>query len=249
MSGGPLRGIDCLVLAGGFGTRIRPVLGDLPKVLAPVGGRPALALVIAWLRAHGADRIVLALGHQAGPVIDWVSATSMPGCDIVSVVEPAPLGTAGALRHARPNLRGGTLLVVNGDTLLDADIGRFLADHRRHGTDATVLCVARDDTGRYGRIELDQQGRVATFAEKGGRAGPGLINAGVYLIEPCLLDVIDKSGAVSLEHDVLSTLGTGSLGASQADCRFVDLGVPAGYEEAQSLFANDRVQPAPAERH
>ena len=110
------------MLAGGLGTRIRPVLGDTPKLLAPIGGRPYLWYLLEWLRKFGARRIVLGLGHGAGAVLDYLRAQPAADLDIVTVVEPSPLGTAGAIRFARAHLRSDPVLVLNGDTFVNADL-------------------------------------------------------------------------------------------------------------------------------
>jgi NDP-sugar pyrophosphorylase family protein len=243
MTAGPLTGIDVLILAGGLGTRIRSVLGDTPKVLAPVAGRPTAALILDWLTGQGADRVIFALGHRAEAVQDWLAANPRPGCELITVVEPEPLGTAGAIRFARPALRGGLLLVLNGDTLLDADLSPLVRDHGEKGAEATLLCLALTETGRYGRLELDAGGWISRFAEKDPAAGPGLINAGVYLFEPAFLDRLNALQARSIEQDAFARLPAGSLAGSITQCRFIDLGIPSALEEAQTLFASNLYAP------
>ncbi|TAN64720.1 MAG: hypothetical protein EPN20_08070, partial [Magnetospirillum sp.] len=134
-----LFGIDVVVLAGGLGTRIRGVLGDTPKVLAPINGRPFLDHLLDHLARLGAGRAVLSLGVGADRVSDHL-AHRPPPLPVIQVIEPAPLGTAGALRHALPCLSGDPVMVMNGDTWLETDFAAFLAEHHRAGRPVSLLC-------------------------------------------------------------------------------------------------------------
>jgi len=122
-----LAAVDVFVIAGGLGTRIGSVLGNTPKLLARIGGRPYLAYLLDWLRRFGAKRIVLGLGHQAQAVVDFLDRDKAAGdgLEIVPVIEPRPLGTAGAIRFARGNLRSDPVLIMNGDSFADADLCAF----------------------------------------------------------------------------------------------------------------------------
>lgn len=240
-----LAGMDVVILAGGLGTRIRSVLGDTPKLLAPVGGRPLLDLLAAHLAGCGADRIVLALGWGAEMVADYLPRLAQkpifagPGrhCpDIIPIAEPVQAGTAGAVRHVRQHLRPGPAIVMNGDTLTDADVAALAARQAASGADAALLCVAVADTGRFGCIELTDDNRIARFAEKAPAAGPGLISAGIYALSAGLLDRIAASQATSLESDFFQQAPPGALAALVSGGRFVDVGTPDGFAEAQTLF-------------
>ena len=185
--------LDVLVIAGGLGTRIQSALGDTPKLLAPIGGRPYLAYLLDWLRRFGAKRIVLGLGHRAQAVADFLerNTSSYDDLTVVTVTEPGPLGTAGAIRFARANLRTDPVLVMNGDSFADADLCAFVAHHRRVPAKATLLCAEVDDAGRYGRVELDGEGRIRGFIEKDPDFhGRSAVSAGVYLFSAALLDEI-----------------------------------------------------------
>jgi len=231
-----LADIDVAVLAGGLGTRIRGVLGDTPKVLAPVAGRPFLAHLLDRLAGFGARRVVLCLGHLAEHVEIWLAQNPHPGLEVVTIVEAVPLGTAGALRLARPALTSDPVLVLNGDTLIDADLGAFASAHRAGGTPASVLCVAVDDGARYGRVTIGPDGRIARFAEK-VPGGPGIINAGVYLFGAAWLDGFARGNAISLERDVLMVAPSGTLGAVIARGHFVDIGTPESLATAAAILA------------
>jgi len=231
--------LDVLVIAGGLGTRIQSALGDTPKLLAPIGGRPYLAYFLDWLRRFGARRIVLGLGHRAQAVVDYLdrSKSSYADLTVVTVTEPEPLGTAGAIRFARPNLRSDPVLVMNGDSFADADLCAFVAHHRRARAKATLLCAEVEDAGRYGRVELDRKGRIRSFIEKDPNFhGRSAVNAGVYLFSAALLDEIAGGSAVSLEHDVFGRAAAGSLAAFAGRFTFIDIGTPESLKLAERVF-------------
>ncbi len=242
-----LADIDVFVIAGGLGTRIAPVLGNLPKLMAPISGRPYLAHLLDWLSGFGARRIVLGLGHMAGAVTDFIdSQNSVRGnLTIESVIEPRPLGTAGAIRFARGRLRTDPVLVMNGDSYVDADICQFVAFHRQAKTTATLLCADVDDAGRYGRIELDGEGRIRGFAEKDPHFhGGGPVSAGMYLLSAEFLDGIEAGQASSLERDVFARAASGSLAAFSGPFPFIDIGTPESLVLAGQFFG-DRKQAEP----
>jgi mannose-1-phosphate guanylyltransferase len=231
-----LAGIDIAVLAGGLGTRLQGVLHGRPKVLAPVAGVPFLAHLLAQIRAQGGSRVVLCLGHRARPVLAYLRANPPVGLQVVAIVEPRPLGTAGAIAHALPSLRTDPVLVLNGDTYVGADFRQMLGDYRRRGLAASMLCVGVPSAARYGAVEVDAGGRVARFREKDpASAAAGLINAGVYLFGRAVLERIRALGEGSLEYDVLQRLPPASLGAWPVAAPFVDIGTPESLARAAAV--------------
>ncbi|MGH6660536.1 MAG: sugar phosphate nucleotidyltransferase [Rhodospirillales bacterium] len=238
MAGACLRDIDAVVLAGGLGTRIRRVLGGTPKLLASVGGRPFLEILVARLRQFGARRLVLGLGHGAHKVTAHLEAHPITGMDTVVAVEPKPLGTAGALRFLRPHIESDLALVLNGDSYVGADLCDFVAAHRRSGAHASLLCVEVADARRFGRVDVGAGGRVRAFREKEAkRAGAGVVNAGVYLFSAVVLDRIAKMPGESLEKDVFPKLLLDGVNAVVCDAPFVDIGTPAGLKAAIQVIA------------
>ena len=234
-----LASLDIFVIAGGLGTRIGPVLGATPKLLAPISGRPYLAHLFDWLRRFGAKHVVLGLGHQAQAVVDFLDRdkAATAGLDVVPVVEPRPLGTAGAVRFARGQLRSDPVLIMNGDSFADADLCALVARHRSAGAKATLLCVEVDDAGRYGRVEIDADGRIGGFIEKDlNYHGASSISAGVYLFSAALLDEIAAGGAVSLEHDVFAAAPPGSFAALAGRFAFIDIGTPESLKAAERVI-------------
>lgn len=233
----PLAGIDVAVLAGGLGTRIADVLGDTPKVLAPIGGiggRPFLSLLLDRLK--GARKVVLCLGHLAPKVEAWLAA-NRPPMPVETVVEPQPLGTAGALRFALPHLASDPVLVMNGDSVVETDLGAFVADHRRSGALGSLLAVEVPDGSRFGRLEIGAGGRLKRFVEKDPAAtGAAWINGGVYAFTPALLGQLAGADGPSLERDFLSKLPEATLHVAKRQARFIDIGTPASLAAAPGFF-------------
>lgn len=271
---GALTGRDVVILAGGLGTRIRATLGDTPKALAllAAGGGAAggggagaggagaggdgitmLGLLLDQLIAQGADRAVLALGHRAEAVVAWLAGAASSdrtykGLTVTPVTEPEPLGTAGALRHVRPYLRPGPVVVMNGDTVVTVDFAALLARWAESKADIAIFCVHAADAGRYGRVTLTEDGWVAGFAEKEPNAGAGMINAGVYVFSDAGLNAVATSDAVSLERDVFQRAPAGAIAAfsdraADGEAGFVDIGTPEGLARARAMLRADAGPP------
>jgi NDP-sugar pyrophosphorylase family protein len=219
--------IDVAVLAGGLGTRLRGVLPDSPKSLAPVDGKPFLEHLLLWLARQGVRRVLLGLGYRASDVVAFLERRPFPSLEIETVVEPEPLGTAGAVAFAAPHFRSSPILVMNGDTIVDADLNEFLRAHCGSSAPASILCVEVDNAGRYGRVEIGPDNRLVRFAEKDpAAAGGAWINAGMYLFERPFLERFAGIGKGSLERDVLERAPSGHIFAFQTKGRFLDIGTP-----------------------
>ncbi|CAA7627640.1 Nucleoside-diphosphate-sugar pyrophosphorylase [Candidatus Terasakiella magnetica] len=233
-----LKTIDIVVLCGGLGTRISAVLGDTPKILAPVDGHPFLAILAGWLKGFGARRLVLCIGHLAHKVTAYLAATPLTDMAVATSIEAQPLGTGGALRQAMPLLTSDPVMVMNGDSWISADLGAFAADFHASGAEIAMLCVAVDDARRFGRVEMDAGGRVSAFAEKdAAHTGPGLINAGIYLFSQAALADLAATAAVSLEREFLATRPAGAIRAFVPDgARFIDIGTPESLAQAVEII-------------
>lgn len=243
---GALAEIDVAVLCGGLGTRLRSVLGETPKILAPVSGRPFLDHLLRWLAGYGARRVVLCLGYRAQPVLEHLAAHPFPGLKVATSIEPEPLGTAGALRLAVPLLRSDPVLVMNGDTFVDADLAAFVATHRKRHAAASILCASVPSTARYGRLDVDETGRIRQFREKDpADTRPGTINAGLYLFSRAWLQGLAQSTGASLERDVFAAAPAGTFAAIPADSlTFLDIGTPESFAEAEQVMAKALRRPA-----
>ena len=220
--------MNALILAGGLGTRLRPLTDETPKSLLPIANRPFLEHQIDHLRSHGVDRVVLSLGYLP----DAIEAYFGDRCEYV--VEPEPLGTGGAIRFAGGGF-DSTFLVCNGDILTDLDLTALVAFHRERDARATIALTPVDDPSRYGLVLTTGGGAVTAFVEKpapGTVAPPAQINAGTYVLEPDVLDLIEAGRQVSIEHDVFPRLVGDGLHALGSDARWRDIGTPESYLEA-----------------
>lgn len=226
--------MEAIVLAGGLGTRLRSVVPDLPKSLAPVAGRQFLAIVLETLAAQGFTSVVLSVGYR-WELIQAAIGDAFAGMTIRYAVENQPLGTGGAIRMSVRQCTGPDVFVLNGDSYVDVDCVAMLAAHRAAGAKLTLCTVAVDDVGRYGRVELEGN-RIVDFVDK-GTTGPGRINAGVYVMARNLLEDSKLPEVFSFERDVLAPRVRDLCPlAFPARDSFIDIGVPEDYARAQILF-------------
>ena len=226
---------EAIILAGGFGTRLRGIVDDVPKPLAPVAGRPFLGWLLDRLAASGMRRCILATGYLS-EVIEQRIGTRWQGMDIAYSVEPEPLGTGGAIRLAAGRLQGAAAHVLNGDTWLEYDPAALEAAARDPGAPMAIALARVDDVARYGAVDIDSH-RVAGFREK-GEAGAGWINAGCYFLATEALASLPARDAFSFERDVLEPrVQAGTVAAFTNTAGFIDIGVPEDYARAQLQFA------------
>ncbi len=225
-----------VVLVGGFGTRLRPLTDTIPKSMLPVAHVPLIARLIGTLERGGVDAVTLALGFRPGPFVDAFPDARCGGVVLDYVVEPEPLDTAGAIRFAADHAGlDDTFVVVNGDVLTDLDLAGLVAAHRSSGADATIHLTAVDDPSAFGVADLDPSGRVLAFVEKPapGTEPSNLINAGTYVFEPSVLDLIEPGRPVSVERDTFPRLVTaGRMYAVATDDYWIDAGRPELYLRA-----------------
>jgi NDP-sugar pyrophosphorylase family protein len=238
----PIEGgeLDVVVLAGGLGTRLAPVLPCVPKILAPVGCGPFLDHLLEWLAERGFHRVIFCLGHMANLVQEHLVARNLQDLDISVVVEPKPLGTAGAVAFASRLLGSDPVMIMNGDTLVDLNIVQFLKAYRNSGAAGSIVCTWVEDAARYGKIVLDTDDRVIQFVEKDASAGPSLISAGIYLLGRSLLKQLVECKGQSLERDFLQILPPATIHAFRTKGKFIDIGTPDTLARARELFAGAR---------
>lgn len=236
--------VTAAILAGGFGTRLQAVLSDAPKVLAEVSGRPFLAYLLEQLSCTGFRRAVICTGYMANKVQDCFG-DAYGSLRITYSKEDKPLGTGGALRLALPYLESRTVIVMNGDSYVDADLTAYADWFFQKQTRAALLLTKASDTTRYGAVTVDEDDRIITFDEKGGSSGPGWINAGIYLMKKSLAASIPAATAYSLEHELFPSLAGKELLAYRCQAPFIDIGTPESYACAESFFAERRHENVP----
>jgi NDP-sugar pyrophosphorylase family protein len=239
MSMGTFAECPVLILAGGLGTRLRPIYADGPKVLAPVGGRPFLSYLLQQLATEGFRQVTLCVGYRAEQVEQWLGSGGTLGLVVNYSREDEPMGTGGALRLAYTRYTAGQrFFAINGDSILQVPFQAMYEAHLKCGPAGTIAVGEVADASRYGRVELNDSGFVKGFGEKTGEQGPGLINGGVYLFEPSSMDLVPAGRPVSLEREILPLLVSESLLAFKTDGYFLDIGVPEDLARAQTVLAN-----------
>jgi mannose-1-phosphate guanylyltransferase len=235
-----------VVLVGGEGTRLRPLTERIPKPMLPLLGRPILAHTFEQVAAAGASRVILACGYRPTSIEAFFGG-SYRGMELEYQVEPEPLGTAGGVRYAARGTQG-PLLVLNGDSVRDVDLGALLAFHNERGGLATILLTAVDDPARYGLVRVDADGRVRDFLEKPSpeQIDTNLINAGVYVLEPEVLELIPDGRPVSIEREIFPILSArGVLYALPLPGYWLDVGTPESYLQAHLDLMPSEVQVDP----
>lgn len=230
--------IPVAILAGGLGTRLRPVLNRAPKAMALIDGKPFLHYLLGWLESQGVRHVVLCtgflgdqIGHYFGDRFGTVSLTYSH--------ETQPLGTAGAIRNCIQKIHCDELLVLNGDTFCNANLNDFLYWHRLAKAKASILLVRMNDVRRYGSVKMDPDGSIVQFYEKMESSGGGYISAGNYLLPRIIFENLPENQSLSMEYDILPGLiGKGLFGYKTA-APFIDIGTPESYLEAQRFFKQE----------
>lgn len=230
---------ECIVLAGGLGTRLRSVVADKPKCMAPLGDQPFLYYLLHYLHRQGITHAVLSLGYLSEQVIDWCNSAALP-LRISFTVEQEPLGTGGGIIHALPALEGNEMFIVNGDTYFEVDLPAFHRFHQAHQSPLSLALKPMQQFDRYGSIELDTAGRISAFHEKQFRE-QGLINGGIYLTTAAFLESLLLPEKFSFETAVLEPgVAAGQLYGFVSNTYFIDIGIPEDYEAAKKRLAAGR---------
>jgi mannose-1-phosphate guanylyltransferase len=242
--------VKAIVLVGGEGTRLRPLTYTTPKQLLPVAGVPMLERAVAHLAAHGVDEVILSMGYKADAFLAAYPANTCAGVPLRYVIEAEPLDTGGAIAYAADEAGvRETFVVVNSDVLTDMDFSALVAFHASTGALTTIGLTPVEDPSRFGVVVTDSDGRVTAFIEKpaAGTAPTNLINAGIYVMEPGALDVIDRTRRVSVEREVFPTMvDNGTLYAAAGDGYWIDIGNPTAYIQANLDIAGNSVIDATA---
>jgi mannose-1-phosphate guanylyltransferase len=236
--------VQALILAGGEGTRLRPLTETIPKPVLPLVGRPFVTYMIEWLRGHAVDDVILASGFMAADVRAVLGDGESLGVRLRYVEEPHPLGTGGALKFAEGML-DERFLMLNGDVLTDIDVTAMLAQHERTGARATLALYPVDDPSAYGLVRCSPDLSVTEFLEKPSpeEIDTNLINAGAYVLERELLDSLAPAGTnVSIERDVFPALVGNGLFGYEANGYWLDIGTPDRYLQATFDILAGRVQ-------
>jgi NDP-sugar pyrophosphorylase family protein len=227
---------DVIILSGGFGLRLRGTIGEIPKPMADIAGRPFLELLLRQLKRQGFSRVVLSVGYKQEVIRKHFGKEAF-GLELVYSIETSPLGTGGALREAARYITTQKTLVMNGDSYTDADLGRLVREHAVNEADVTVVVVpeSRSDAGS---VVLDRNGKVTTFAEKRPVPESRYLSAGIYVLSKNLITGIPEGSKISLEERLFPQwLADGKCIAGfvcKEQC--LDIGTPERYQMAQGAL-------------
>lgn len=226
--------MECIVLAGGKGTRLKSVVSDRPKPIANVNDRPFLDYLLDHLIAQGVSKFIFSVGYQKEKIIA-VYGDSYKGNDIIYSTEESPLLTGGAIKHALHVTSSDYIYVVNADTYVDINLKNMMELQKRHFADLVIGTVFKEDPLRYGTITCDDKDFVISFNEK-GNSSPGIINAGVYLIKRSIFESFNKD-KFSFELDFLPLyFNNHRVVAYRHHGSFIDIGIPEDYYKAQTFI-------------
>jgi D-glycero-alpha-D-manno-heptose 1-phosphate guanylyltransferase len=228
---------EAIILAGGFGTRLQSVVFDLPKPMAPVNGIPFLDYQLLYLKHFGIKRVILSVGHLH-PMITLHYGSIFEGMELDYAIENGPLGTGGGIRMAMEKCVSKTVLVLNGDSFFDINLNSLYKQHNTFMADCSLALRQVEDTSRYGTIKQGNNSAITSFKEKNGEANPGLINAGIYILDREFYLQKTKPGKkFSIEKDFFEKkLKELNIFGFPYQGYFIDIGIPEDYEKAQNDF-------------
>jgi len=221
--------MKAIILAGGFGTRLKSVISNMPKPMAPVKDKPFLEYLIYQLKHWGYRDIVLSVGYLKDKIISYFGDGKPWGVSIEYLTEDLPLGTGGAIREAMSKYEDKTYLVLNGDSFYNVNFKSFCHFHRVKSGQASMAIASVEDASRYGNVVMNELGEVISFGEKQNQAN-GNINAGIYILNRSVLASIPP-GTISFEKEILPELIHKGLFGSMQQGFFIDIGVPEDYKK------------------
>ncbi|MGC4079340.1 MAG: nucleotidyltransferase family protein [Rubrivivax sp.] len=236
--------MECIILAGGLGTRLRSVIGAQPKCMAEVAGKPFLFYLLDYLVTQKCTRVILSLGYMHEVITGHPGLKTFP-LIIDFVIEEQPLGTGGGIRLAMNEAREANVAVINGDTMFQVDFAEMLRLHETRHADVTLALKPMEDFDRYGAVTIDDQQLITAFHEKAFRAS-GLINGGVYIIKRTSFLAKTKDEIFSFEKEYLEpAVPLRRLAGYRADTYFIDIGIPSDFEKAQRDFSSGIISKQP----
>ena len=223
---------EAIILAGGFGTRLREAVPDLPKPMAPVAGKPFLAWQLDYLIQCGVTRFILSVGYKAQTIREYFG-NEYCSKTIVYVEESEPLGTGGAIQLSLKQAKQERVFVLNGDSLCHTNFTQLRALNNDNLDSVGIVVKHVDNAGRYGAITFDAETKlVKSFGEKSSSA-PGFINAGIYDVPARLFDGVDDQVPFAFETAVIQKLVSTRLYACESENFFIDIGIPEDFNRAQ----------------
>jgi D-glycero-alpha-D-manno-heptose 1-phosphate guanylyltransferase len=227
--------INVAILVGGLGTRFQPVVNDRPKVMALIHGRPFLTYILDQINDAGLKDVILCVGYM-GKCIESEIGRTYKNLTVRYSYEYEPLGTGGALRNAHNLINSDTILIMNGDSYCQYNLGKYWSFHGQNNALVSLVLTFVSDTSRYGRVRVNDRNLVLAFEEKGSLTGPGWINAGIYLIKRETISGIPGKRFLSLEREIFPSLIGKEIYGFMNDGLFLDIGTPDDFAKAGGFF-------------
>lgn len=226
---------EAIILAGGMGTRLKSVVKEVPKPMAPINDRPFLEYLLDHLIKYGIQRVIFSVGFKSNIIADHFGE-KYNNCTLAYVYEDEPLGTGGAIKEAMKSVNSDHVLVTNGDSLFITDIQGQFVFHQNREADVTLGLKSMIDFDRYGTVIADNDSRIHNFREKEAVSN-GLINGGVYIFNVEAFTSIDFPKKFSVENNYFQThTKECKFFGYQSDGYFLDIGIPADFAKAQEEF-------------
>jgi D-glycero-alpha-D-manno-heptose 1-phosphate guanylyltransferase len=234
-------GVEAIILAGGFGTRLQSIVSHVPKCMAPVAGKPFLHYVISYFQKQGVEKFILSLGYKHAIIEQYLDnelKMQNPRLTFQLSIEKEPLGTGGAIKLACEYVKEQSAIIINGDTFFKINLHQLISFHKEMNSDCTICLKPMKNFNRYGVVELNNDNSIKSFSEKKFYTH-GLINGGVYALNPKKFLIENVSGKFSFEKDYLEKFYSKNkfTGLVQDDY-FIDIGIPEDYERAQTEILN-----------
>lgn len=225
---------EAIILAGGMGTRLKGVVSDMPKPMAPIGDKPFLTIIFDFLQRHNVDRAILSVGYKYEVIKDYYG-DNYKGIELVYSVEETPLGTGGAIQLALSHVKGDAVVILNGDSYVDVDVQDFSKAFSSSDSKFGMVIKEMTNFDRYGTV-ITEGDRITSFQEK--RAlDRGYINTGVYILDKAYLLSLNLSEKFSFENDFMEKYyAKSAFFAYTTDGFFIDIGIPEDYRRAQTEF-------------
>ena len=225
--------MQAIILVGGQGTRLRPITYDTPKALVPLRNRPFMGYMLDFLKSGGLDGAVLSMGYLPTPIQEYLAECDLDGFGVEYAVEDTALGTAGGIKNAARYIEGGgPVVAVNGDVLSGMDLARMIETHKSSRALASITLTSVEDPTAYGLVEVDHDMVVHRFIEKpaADEVTTSLVNAGIYILEPEVIEMIPPAQEVSIEREIFPELqAMGQLRAYISSSYWRDIGTPRSY--------------------
>jgi len=228
--------MEAIILAGGKGTRLRDVVADVPKPMAPVCGKPFLYYLFKWINKYTVSKLIISAGYKSGSIVKHFG-NSIFNIPLEYVIEEKPLGTGGAVKYALQQTSGNDILIINGDTYFPIDLTKFLSFHIKSKSLFTIALKRMHDFDRYGTVEC-RDNTICRFNEK-KFCKDGLINGGIYLANRQFIESWKLPGEFSLEKEILEKkAGTSAIKGFIFNDLFIDIGIPEDYHRAELVLKN-----------